>query len=537
MAEKVFQSRTIQKHDTAANWAKATGFSPFAGEVVVYLPDENCAYPRIKIGDGVTNVNDLPFADGYVTEQIEEIPQSDWNQNDENAADYVKNRTHWIEGDMVELTPACTSYEEFETALTEPLVVGETYTFILDGVPDVQVALDNSDNGYTCGYIGYNLPAWSVAEGWEGPYILRTVIDPDGALSVQVDTYKSFNTIQLFKGQRTVHTLPEEYIPSTITRTADIAQSDWGQNDETAKDYVKGRTHWNYVEYVDIPECSLQEVKEEIGNRTLIDGETYTVIIDGVEGTYVAHKPNDAYTCIGTADFYSWVVWEFSGWIMLTSEGGKCSIDFSTGSEHTFAIKGNMRAYRPLTKVYMPTNVFVSVSDARITGSLLMNCPSNCEHGMKATALGYSCEPLGDYTVAEGYETVAKADVSHTEGCETIAASIYQHAQGKCNIEDANDEYAHIVGNGTASYNRSNAHTLDWSGNAWFAGDVYVGSTSGTNRDDGSKKLATEDFVTAALTALGLPVPTVDDAGKILRVNAEGKYELTVIPNAEEATF
>jgi hypothetical protein len=36
---------------------------------------------------------------------------------------------------------------------------------------------------------------------------------------------------------------------------------------------------------------------------------------------------------------------------------------------------------------------------------------------------------------------------------------------------------------------------LDWDGNAWFAGDVYVGSTSGTNKDSGSKKLATETYV------------------------------------------
>jgi hypothetical protein len=32
-------------------------------------------------------------------------------------------------------------------------------------------------------------------------------------------------------------------------------------------------------------------------------------------------------------------------------------------------------------------------------------------------------------------------------------------------------------------------------GNAWFAGEVYVGSTSGINKDTGSKKLATEEFV------------------------------------------
>jgi hypothetical protein len=55
--------------------------------------------------------------------------------------------------------------------------------------------------------------------------------------------------------------------------------------------------------------------------------------------------------------------------------------------------------------------------------------------------------------------------------------------------------YAHIVGNGGSEGTRSNAHTIDWHGNGWFAGDVYTGSTSGTNRDEGSKKLATEEYV------------------------------------------
>ena len=55
--------------------------------------------------------------------------------------------------------------------------------------------------------------------------------------------------------------------------------------------------------------------------------------------------------------------------------------------------------------------------------------------------------------------------------------------------------HAHIVGNGTSDTERSNAHTLDWEGNAWYSGDVYVGSTSGTNRDEGSKKLATVEEV------------------------------------------
>ena len=82
------------------------------------------------------------------------------------------------------------------------------------------------------------------------------------------------------------------------------------------------------------------------------------------------------------------------------------------------------------------------------------------------------------------------------------------------NIGDgAKSNLLHIVGNGTA-VKRSNAHTLDKSGNAWYSGDVYVGSTSGTNRDAGSKKLATEEYV---------------DGTKLIVASSSGKkYKITV---------
>jgi hypothetical protein len=55
-------------------------------------------------------------------------------------------------------------------------------------------------------------------------------------------------------------------------------------------------------------------------------------------------------------------------------------------------------------------------------------------------------------------------------------------------------KYLHIVGNGDVN-KRSNAHTIESDGTAWYQGDIYVGSTSGVNRDEGSKKLATEEYV------------------------------------------
>lgn len=105
---------------------------------------------------------------------------------------------------------------------------------------------------------------------------------------------------------------------------------------------------------------------------------------------------------------------------------------------------------------------------------------------------------VGNYSHAEGYETKAIGNRSHAEGRGTVAFGSDSHVQGRYNIQG---NYADIIGNGADVSHRSNAATVDWSGNAWYAGDVYVGSTSGTNKDDGSKKLATEEYVTSTIAS------------------------------------
>lgn len=114
---------------------------------------------------------------------------------------------------------------------------------------------------------------------------------------------------------------------------------------------------------------------------------------------------------------------------------------------------------------------------------------------------------MGNASHAEGLETRASGQYSHAEGSGTTASHKSQHVQGEYNILDTSTNgatsrgtYAHIVGNGTGTSARSNAHTLDWSGNAWFAGEVYVG---GTAQGDGtSQRLAKINEVT--LTQLGI---------------------------------
>ena len=128
------------------------------------------------------------------------------------------------------------------------------------------------------------------------------------------------------------------------------------------------------------------------------------------------------------------------------------------------------------------------------TGSFSMNRREDTVVGYCSHAEGKLTTASGDYSHAEGSKTTASNNYSHAEGYHTSANGNHSHAQGQYNIEDTSSVYADIIGNGTFG-KRSNAATVDWEGNAWYAGDVYTGSTSGTNKDEGSKKLATEEYV------------------------------------------
>ena len=73
MAEKELKARIIHKHDTEANWNKATNFIPKESEFIVYDMDDTHNYFRLKIGDGVTDVINLPFYGGSLEHILDGI--------------------------------------------------------------------------------------------------------------------------------------------------------------------------------------------------------------------------------------------------------------------------------------------------------------------------------------------------------------------------------------------------------------------------------------------------------------------------------
>ena len=179
---------------------------------------------------------------------------------------------------------------------------------------------------------------------------------------------------------------------------------------------------------------------------------------------------------------------------------------------------------------YIPFKVPNNIMDGTNTGAArtVMSMAS----GASSFAVGMSTDATGDFSHAEGYSTTASGDSSHAEGQNTtasgqsshtegegttasgnyshaegfytIASGQFQHVQGRFNIEDKSGIYAHIVGNGNSTNIRSNAHTLDWNGNAWFKGKITLGNDR--------KEVAIKDDVTALSELIANPDWNIHDS-------------------------
>lgn len=178
------------------------------------------------------------------------------------------------------------------------------------------------------------------------------------------------------------------------------------------------------------------------------------------------------------------------------------------------------------TRIPIPdnTNIINNGSGIKLKGAATGSL------GTSSVAIGADCEASGEYAYAEGRFTNAIGDYTHAEGKGTTAATDSQHVQGSYNVEDTDSRYLHIIGNGTDDTHRYNAHTVDKDGNAWYAGDVYVG---GSSQDD-ANKLATEGLVYAMLNEARIIDSSTKGSSKKFRITVDDEGNISAEEVKEE---
>ena len=117
--DKIMKARVQHKHDIEAHWKLATNFIPLASEIIVYDQDENNIYPRIKVGNGKDNINDLPFASASVVVDTE--PPADtsvvWVDPDD---DFREEYSDVVDSIMSEYGKMYSSFPSDEEILAMP---------------------------------------------------------------------------------------------------------------------------------------------------------------------------------------------------------------------------------------------------------------------------------------------------------------------------------------------------------------------------------------------------------------------------------
>lgn len=423
----------------------------------------------------------------------------------------------------------------------------------------------------------------------------------DSNFTTQTDLDNLTNTVVSYNAQENITDEQKAQARTNIgaISSSELVQSDWNQNDETAKDYIKNRICYtkdatetivlnSTFSFTDISQqdktvFSYQDTSSSIKFN---EGTVYNVNFDSISYSCIAFTNTNIPNCVILGNLG--VVSELPSatnepFVMVTDSKGSQGLQILTnltGTSHSVKITETHTEIIKLDKKYIPDDIFTSIenidnkvedfinntqfltkTDSVGTGSFSFNretgstvgknsatfglnniasgnnafaegainkatglnthaegnattASGNAAHaegsGTKATgamshAEGLNTNTKGLASHAEGIRTIAQGNFSHAEGRDTIALGENQHVEGMLNIGD--ETSLHIVGNGTYSTmtkpdTRSNAYTLDRLGNAWFAGNVYVGSTSGTNKDDGSKKLATEEYVDSQMTTI-----------------------------------
>ena len=131
----------------------------------------------------------------------------------------------------------------------------------------------------------------------------------------------------------------------------------------------------------------------------------------------------------------------------------------------------------------------------------------NIASGAQSHSEGFNNVSSGSYSHSEGYNTIANGNAMHASGIYNTEPELYSvwvpgtsykvgdtvligESGCRCIIANSDDSFdlekwellisntdtAFVIGNGTDSSNRSNALSVDWNGNEYLMGDVYVNS-------------------------------------------------------------
>lgn len=161
-------------------------------------------------------------------------------------------------------------------------------------------------------------------------------------------------------------------LQSVFNKKLKDSKADWNQNDSSADDYVKNRTHWEEVvekQSIFLDECSIgvtyYEENEHSGfdgeyDQELIIGQKYTVTLDGETFVDLICFDDEGYPTLG-APWLDYSEYHFCLYTWMNDDG-QIVLSFYTNSisdTHTISVvkKSTEIAVHKLDKKYLPDGI------------------------------------------------------------------------------------------------------------------------------------------------------------------------------------
>lgn len=272
--------------------------------------------------------------------------KSDWNQNDESADDYIKNRPFYSLGSeevVTTILPKTTYSAGTESVdLNATLVEGQTYTVTWDDVAYECVARN---------YEGYLMLGNNAIYEYDGdittdtgePFAMET--EGNGTqLFIYVAEEKDFTiAISCTEIKENVERLPVKYLPEG-----------YPYKEEFSGKLVENKTV--NISAIDSPSIDPFEIE-------FVDGNTYTVVWDGVTyecEAYIAPAPNTP--SIGSAAVGEAGEGGNGEPFFCTVYEGQVMLFASEVGEHTISISGLTRKVVKISDEYLPELAPVATS-------------------------------------------------------------------------------------------------------------------------------------------------------------------------------
>lgn len=237
------------------------------------FPVDSSTKVKIEVDDHLSETSTNPVQNKVIYEALRDINNTptvvaDWNQSDPSQPDYIKNRTHWQNRQLV--------YDGLSTFggsgmgwIGYPYYLQIPTTSLNENFAGVLVVDGVSYEFDSGSWDGDGVVHNTVNVGSTSIFVICTVGGPPNNPYYHFVIYSSDDlsgsTIQLYVDE--THKLDEKFIPSSIARLSQIPTpfpqlpADWCQVDENSLDYVKNRTHGLFVD-----ECEIYQITNPSGN-------------------------------------------------------------------------------------------------------------------------------------------------------------------------------------------------------------------------------------------------------------------------------